>query len=124
MTKKRFIACFVLAVLFCGPALSSPEGWTKDMRIAFAKNSLSAWHGGGKCIRVRANIIYIVGNGKLEEGAKSAIYLWKSKDNGRTWSEPFRVSNSSGCDCPALYIYQNRMNVIWEDERDGDESEI
>jgi len=130
MMKQRFIAYLSLglaiaSIVFCGQVQSSPEGWTEDTRLTFTKKGLRASKGVGKCIRTSGNVIYVVGSGLLEEDQeRTAIYIWESKDNGRTWSEPFRVSSSSGCASPALYIYQNSFNIIWEDYRDGDESEI
>ena len=90
------------------------------MRLTFAKS-----HFGRPGVSVFDNVIYIVGRVSDDDITKRGVYLCESKDNGRSWGEPFIVYIASTAWHPKLDIYQGTMNIVWCDERDGYyESEI
>lgn len=55
----------------------------------------------------------------------SEIYYKRSTDGGISWSGDIRLTNAPGLSrIPAISVYEDNVYVVWEDQRDGGDTEI
>jgi len=110
----------ILAALnaFCAP----PEGWTEDRRLTFApeysifpevaRND----HG--------IHLIWLDHRERIGQKYRYDIYYKRSSDNGETWTEDLRLTDSSaeiivGTARIGLACGDNEVYVVWDDYRCG-----
>lgn len=94
--------------------LSSDSGrsWSKEARVVEGGASWPQFAGKG-------NNLWMTW--EQREGENETVYLSRSRDSGKTWSAPFKVSGSSGsAGEPAIMVLSDlSVCVVWRDAREG-----
>ncbi len=88
--------------------------WTETIRLTPSSDS-----GYFPAIAIDKNdTIHVVFRQWFSNGDE--ICYQKSMDEGKTWSQPTRLTHASGDSfTPAIAVYKETIHVVWSDERDG-----
>jgi len=88
------------------------EGWSDDRQLTYLNNSNLP------SIATDGRVLHLVWSDN--RSGNYEIYYKKSVDNGRTWTEDKRLTNSQSHKAiPKIICFGNVLHIVWEDMRDG-----
>ena len=107
---------FASVLLFCF-AVNSNAQWQPDFRLTTNPSASYLSYNNAHCLAADGDNLHVVWwDGR---DLDREIYYNRSTDNGLTWHQDTRLTNSSGwSEYPSIAVSGSIVHIVWMDDRD------
>jgi len=118
---KKIIVLFALAILNCSLIIDNCLcQWQPDVRLNIDPSASWTSENNAWCVAASGNEVHVVWMDNRDGNAE--IYYKRSTDGGTSWGADTRLTNNSaGSAYPSVTVSGLVVNVVWEDNRDGND---